>query len=235
MNEIQTALLAEIKNIDRLVIESANKILNIENAISTQESLANDLAPNQDTSTPLKNHYQQALAENALGSFHDIKSIELTINKAQAADDKVNKQRIEDKKNSIATIEGLETLLEMEKTNLEAFTNDAKQNRLSLLNLIAKEHSENYEEKALAAIESLRELLAVDSAISHVSGNYKQTSGLLHQGNFELSLPSIISGSTLTGMNGGYNTMLIDTSKHIVTGEYQGHRERTHALMAMFE
>ena len=231
MNEIQTALLAEIQTIDRLVIESAGQLLTIENTISIQENLLNDLAPNQDTCTPLQNTYRQALAENALGATNDIKALELAISKSQLADDKANKQRIDDKANAAATIAGLVTLQELEQNNHSSLINDARRKRLELLGLIATEHATTYEANALAAVESLRNLLAVDSLIGQVSGDYRLTSNLLSWGDFEVALPAIHGGASVTELNGGVDTMLIDSPRRFITN--RGHNERVSSLMAL--
>ena len=231
MNQIQTALLAEIKTIDRLIVESASQLLTIENTISIQENLLNDLAPNQDTCTPLQNTYRQALAENALGGTNDIKALELAISKSQLADDKVNKQRIDDKSSAAATIAGLETLQELEQNNHSSLITDARRKRLELLNLIATEHATAYEANAIIAVEALRNLLAVDSLIGQVSGEYRQSSNLLPYGNFEVMLPAINRGATIPVLNRGVNTMFIDSERIIITD--RGHSERVSSLVAL--
>ena len=231
MNEIHTALLLEIKNIDRLVIESTNKLATIDDAISTQESLSNDLAPNQDTCTPLQNTYKQALAENALGGSNDIKALELAISKSQLADDKANKQRIDDKASAAATIAGLVALQELEQNNQSGLIHDARRKRLELLNLIATEHATDYEANALKTVEALRNLLAVDSLIGQVSGDYRLTSNLLPWGNFEVTLPAINEGAFLPMLNRGVNTMLIDSERFTIKD--RGNSERISALVVL--
>jgi hypothetical protein len=233
MNEHQKNLLLEIKNDGRLLDQAKQKISAIESAIETHQLLITDIQPPQDTASELKNTYHNSLAENALGASHDVKSIEASIQKAYVSDDKANKQRTEDKKSAEATINGLDNLLAMENASLTRLTQEAQEKRLKLLKSLAHDRAERYEAKALEVVEDLRSLMAIDTAIGFLSPDYRMTSGLLSQGNFEVCLPSIKMGATVKHLNRGLDTMLVDSEKNIITD--RGHSERVNEFMALFD
>ena len=229
MNQPQTALLEQIKTINQRIAEATGKLSSIESAIVEQACKINALEPIQDTHTELENSYRQALALNSLGANHDIKNLELAISKALAADEKANKQRIEDEKSAVGTIAGLQSLQETEKNNHAGLIADAKAKRLELLHLIGKENAEVYEKSALAAIEALRNILAVDTVISRIAQDARQSSNLLAAGNFNLALPALRAGRTLSNLNRGCDFMLIDAERiHLPE---RGGNERVESLL----
>lgn len=173
--------------------EHQKKINNIESAIASTQAVLEAGTPIQDTVSELRVTRQAYLVRQALGEnmAADIAKIDATIPVAIKADIAKNASGLDLLKVNTDTLHGLSIALEAEQTALCFEQDAAAARRKAILKTRSVECAAIYEKSAAQVVESLSQLIAIDTVNTLLHGDLQLPLSLAATDYFKIIIPAV--------------------------------------------